>query len=237
MNMKSFITCLLLTLCVVKLSAQESHETVYNELDDAAYRQIIKRAKQEVNQFTSLLEFMVKKPNNPSDNRAWEEMRKKRRGWRNDALLLFVGKGQPYYTYVLDENDNPIDTIKHDPVKMQVTSLRDTRPRDLELRKYLSNLIEQANKDNSIKTVIQTTKWQSMKASEIRKIDDGQYVLDVYFEQTYIRTSGELNRLLYADKTTKRVTCYIEIIETDLGTEFIVRLGDVQATDTQEIEL
>lgn len=231
--MKYIITCLLLTFFLLKVYAQVDSTVVYNDLDEVTYRQISKRAKQEVNQFTTLLGFMVQKPISTSDNGAWEDLRKRRIGWRKEALLLFVGKGEPYYTYILDKNDNPIDTISHKAVKMQVTSLRNKTPRDIELKKYLSNLIEQANKKNSIHVEIQSTQWQSMKASEIRKIEDGMYVLDVYFEQIYIRSSSE--RLLYADKTTKRVTCYIEIIETDLGTEFIVRLGDIQATETEEL--
>lgn len=221
MKLKFILLSLFLSLVYTIAFAQEYSKEVYNELDDATYKKISRRARQEVNLFTDYLSNIVIKTETP----------KYRSDKMNDALKLFVGKGEVYYTYVLDVNDNPIDTIKHAPVKMQVTSLRDKAPRNLTLKKYLSNLVEQANKKNSISVTIKTTKWQSMKASEIRKLEDGRYVLDVYFEQTYIRQTRE--RLIYADRTTKRVTCYIDIIETDLGIEFIVRLGDIEATDTQ----
>lgn len=221
MKLRIILLSLFLSLvCTIVFAQDYSHE-VYNELDDATYKKISRRARQEVNLFTDYLSNIVIKSVKPNY----------RRDKMNDALKLFVGKGEVYYTYVLDVNGNPIDTIKHDPVKMQVTSLRDKAPRNLILKEYLCKLVEQANKKNSISVTIKTTKWQNMKASEIRKLEDGKYVLDVYFEQTYIRSTRE--RLIYADKTTKRVTCYIDIIETDLGTEFIVRLGDIEATDTQ----
>ena len=234
MKLRFVIFILFVTFISAATYAQGNSNQVYNDLDDATYKKISKRARQEVNQFTDYLSLIVTKPRNTYDVNEWKELAVKRKDWKRDALKLFVGRGEIYYTYVLDDYDNPIDTIKHDPVNMQVTSLRNKKPRNLFLKDYLTNLIDQANKRNSIHVTIQTTKWQSMKASEIRKLEDGHYVLDVYFEQVYIRDIGD--RLIYADKTTKRVTCYIEIIETDLGTEFIVRLGDIQATDTQEYE-
>ena len=214
--------------------AQGYTNQIYNELDDATYKKIVRRVTQDVNQFTSYLSLIVTKPHDVYNLERRKELTEKRKEWKKAALNLFLGKGEVYYSYVLDEFGNPIDTIRHNPVNMQVTSLRDKRPRNLLLKDYLTNLENQANKNNFIYVTIQTTKWQNMKVSQLRKLENGHYVGDVYFEQVYIRSNGD--RLIYSDKTTKRVTCYIELIETDLGTEFIVRLGDIQATDTQEYE-
>ena len=232
--MRFLIFSLLIILFPSVTIAQEYYYPVHNELDDATYKKIARRVTQDVNQFTDYLSLIVTKPRDKYNLDEWKELAEKRKDWKKDALKLFVGRGEIYYSYVLDEFGNPIDTIRHDPVNMQVTSLRDKKPRNLLLKDYLTNLVNQANKRNSIYVTIQTTKWQNMKVSDIRKLEDGHYVVDVYFEQVYVRENGD--RLIYADKTTKRVTCYIELIETDLGTEFIVRLGDIQATDTQEYE-
>lgn len=208
-----FILALLL-LGFIPVSAQ-----TYNDLSE----QIADAAKQQVAQFTDCLSFIVDKKQTP----------KNRNGFREDALKLFIGQGNAYYDNVLDKDGNVIDKRPHKPVTMEVTSLRNTVPRKKTMAEYLTNLVSLANRKTYTSVSITSTKWHDMKVSQIRKIGQDQYVCDVYFEQVF-ESRGSENILIYTDKTTKRVTVHIKILHTDFGDEYVILLGDIQATETKK---
>jgi hypothetical protein len=192
---------------------------VYNDLSE----QIADAAKQQVAQFTDCLSFIVDK----------EQTAKNRNEFREDALKLFIGQGKVYYDNVLDKDGNIIDKRPHKPVTMEVTSLRNPKPKKKTVAEYLLNLVNLANQKTYRSVSITSTQWHDMKVSQVRKIAEDQYVCDVYFEQIF-ESRGLENRLIYTDKTTKRVTVYIKILHTDYGDEFVILLGDIQATETKK---
>lgn len=196
-----------------------------NDLDSITNVELANKAKQEVNLFTDKLASIVAKTQKP----------KNREKLKNDALNLFIGKGLSYFSIVYDSLSNPIDTIMHEPVKMQTTSLRRPKPKDTKMIEYLSNLVYNANNKNYITVTIKTTQWRDMKVSDIQKLEDGKYILYVYFEQWYKSGYGD-TQIIYKDYTRKRVTCYIDITETDRGKEVIIKLGDVEAEETNPYE-
>lgn len=217
--MKKLLLLLMLSVCVYQVSAQ------INDLDSITNADLANKARQEVNLFTDKLASIVSKRQTP----------KNRERLKKDALSLFIGKGLSYFSVVYDSIDNPIDTINHDPVKMQTTSLRRPIPRDTKMIDYLSNLVRNANNKNYITVSIKTTEWKDMKVSDIQKLEDGKYILYVYFEQWYKSSYGD-TQIIYKDYTRKRVTCFIDITETDRGKEVIIKLGDVEAEETNPYE-
>lgn len=211
---KYYIFLALMLLGFMPLSAQ-----VYNDLSE----QIADAAKQQVAQFTDCLSFIVDKGQKPEN----------RNEFREDALKLFIGQGKTYYDNVLDKEGNVIDKRPHDPVTMEVTSLRNPKPRKKSVAEYLLNLVNLANQKTYRSVSIMSTQWHDMKVSQVRKIAEDQYVCDVYFEQIF-ESRGLENKLIYTDKTTKRVTVFIKILHTDYGDEFVILLGDIQATETKK---
>ena len=215
--MKKIKYCFILALLLlgfIPVSAQ-----TYNDLSE----QIADAAKQQVAQFTDCLSFIV-------DKKQTEE---NRNVFREDALKLFIGQGKAYYDNVLDKDGNVIDKRPHKPVTMEVTSLRNPKPRKKTVAEYLSNLVNLANKKTYRSVSIMSTQWHDMKVSQVRKIAEDQYVCDVYFEQIF-ESRGLENKLIYTDKTTKRVTVFITISHTDYGDEYVILLGDIKATETKK---
>lgn len=199
---------------------------VTNDLDQATNEEIAECARMEVGLFTDKLSSIVVPKQSPKNRRLLKE----------GALNLFIGKGEEYQTFVYDSlNECVIDTIYNEAVKMQTTTLRDTTIRkNTPMARYLDTLVYKANVREYIKITIRTTDWRDMRVSQIRKLADGKYVIDVYFDQWYkTELVGETKtRLLYRDKTTKKVVCYIDISEILTGKKIIIRLGDIFAEET-----
>lgn len=215
---KLFVIMTILSLMVS--SAAFAQDCI--ELDEAANEQISIRVREEVNLFTNCLSFIVDKTQTCENRETFKE----------DALNLFIGKGLPYYDDVLDTEGNVIRRIQRAAVTMEVTSLRNPKPRKKTMADYLTNLVNLANLKIYRSVSIESTNWHDMKVSKLQKIDENHYVCDVYFEQIYISRGNE-NRILYTDKTTKRVTCFIEILHLDTGDEYAILLGDVTAEETK----
>lgn len=212
--------CAIMTILFLMVSSTFAQNCI--ELDEAANEQISIRVRQEVNLFTNCLSFIVDKTQTLENRDTFKE----------DALNLFIGKGLPYYDYVLDNEGNVIRRIQRAAVTMEVTSLRNSKPRKKPMADYLTNLVNLANQQIYRSVSIESTNWHDMKVSKLQKIGENRYVCDVYFEQIYISRGNE-NRLLYTDKTIKRVTCFIEILHLDTGDEYVIALGDVTAVETK----
>lgn len=207
----------LVALIATSVSAQD-----YVDLDDSANEQISIRVRQEVNQFTDFLSLMVDKTQSAEN----------RDSIREDALKLFIGEGKEYYEDVYDVSGKyVIKRVRHNPAWMEVTSLKQTAPKRYPMATYLTNLKNLANRQVYRSVSIESTNWHEMKVSRISKVSENHYVCDVYFEQVFI-SRGRENKLIYTDKTRKRVTCYIEIAHYDTGDEYIIKLGDISAMET-----
>lgn len=170
--------------------------------------QIKRTAAQRVAQMNDYISFMADKSNDMET----------RQYYKKQALNLFAGRGYNY-----EENG-----VNKEGVRMEITSVNNTRPRSKLMRVYfngLMNLIYQ-------KVSIQSTELASIKVSNLQKVDNNMYVCTCYFDQVFVGYRD--GRPVYKDITRKKVKCYIEVQDVEGGPqEYVVLLGDVQAIDTK----
>ena len=146
-------------------------------------------------------------------------------------MKLFVGEGKAWVEEILNsEGTRVVDRVNRKAVTMGVTSLRNPKPRKKPMADYLLGLAE--IRYNAV--TIETTDWHDMRVSEVRKVGDDKYECTVYFEQVFT-SKGPDNIPGYSDRTKKKVTCYIDLVQTDDGLEILVQLGDVTAYETRKI--
>jgi len=167
------------------------------------------RAKEKVGQFCDYVSFIASKKKNL----------KTRLYYVDKAKNLFLNRGKALF----DEDGSMV----RDSVIMQVTSLKAKKPRNVYLNKYLPNL---ANLKYP-QVEVTSTDVAEMKVSNLHKIGDGLYTCTVYFYQYFVGKAD--NRVVYKDKTNKRVQCYIIEEETEDGLEYVVLLGDIYAGTTE----
>lgn len=203
------------------LSGKYVNAQVYNDLDERTNAKIAERAREEVGQFTSYLADIADK----------KIERKTRLYYKDVALKLFVGEGKAWVEEILNsEGTRVVDRIDRKAVTMGVTSLRNPKPRKKPMADYLLGLAE--IRYNAV--TIETTDWHDMRVSEVRKVGEDKYECTVYFEQVFT-SKGPDNIPGYSDRTKKKVTCYIDLVQTDDGLEILVQLGDVTAYETKKL--
>ena len=144
--------------------------------------------------------------------------------YRKKALPLFIGEGYEY-----EENG-----ITKQGVMMQTTSVN--RPgvvTNTLLRDYFSRLVNLRYS----KVNITSTEIAEMKVSDLKKVDSSDnktlYMCTCQYVQYFRGEYGD--GYVYADKTTKRIACYVEVEETEDGQEFMIKLGDVEAISTERL--
>ena len=144
--------------------------------------------------------------------------------YRKKALPLFIGKGYEY-----EENG-----VTKRGVMMQTTSVN--RPgvvTNTLLRDYFSRLVNLRYS----KVNITSTEIAGMKVSDLKKVDSSDnktlYMCTCQYVQYFRGEYGD--GYVYADKTTKRIVCYVEVEETEDGQEFMIKLGDVEAISTERL--
>lgn len=170
--------------------------------------QIKRTAAQRVAQMNDYISFMADKSND-MDTRQY---------YKKQALNLFAGRGYNY-----EENG-----VNKEGVRMEITSVNNTRPRSKLMRVYFNGLINLTYQQVSI----QSTELASIKVSNLQKVDNNMYVCTCYFEQVFVGYRD--GRAIYKDITRKKVKCYIKIQDVEDGPqEYVVLLGDVQAIDTK----
>lgn len=167
------------------------------------------RAKEKVGQFCDYVSFIASKKKNL----------KTRLYYVDKAKNLFLNRGKALF----DEDGSMV----RDSVIMQVTSLKAKNPRNVYLNKYLPNLARLKYPE----VEVTSTDVAEMKVSNLHKIGDGLYTCTVYFYQYFVGKAD--NRVVYKDKTNKRVQCYIIEEETEDGLEYVVLLGDIYAGTTE----
>lgn len=170
--------------------------------------QIKRTAAQRVAQMNDYISFMADKSNDLET----------RQYYKKQALNLFAGRGYNY-----EENG-----VNKEGVRMEITSVNNTRPRSKLMRVYFNGLINLTYQ----KVSIQSTELASIKVSNLQKVDNNMYVCTCYFDQVFV---GYMDgRPVYKDITRKKVKCYIEVQDVEGGPqEYVVLLGDVQAIDTK----
>lgn len=175
---------------------------------NAVDEQIKRTAAQRVAQMNDYISFMADKSNDM----------KTRQYYKKQALNLFAGRGYNY-----EENG-----VNKEGVRMEITSVNNTRPRSKLMRAYFNGLMNLTYQMVSI----QSTELASIKVSNLQKIDNNMYVCTCYFDQVFVGYRD--GRPVYKDITRKKVKCYIEVQDVEGGPqEYVVLLGDVQAIDTK----
>lgn len=175
---------------------------------NAVDEQIRRTAAQRVAQMNDYISFMADKSNDMET----------RQYYKKQALNLFAGRGYNY-----EENG-----VNKEGVRMEITSVNNTRPRSKLMRVYFNGLINLTYQ----KVSIQSTELASIKVSNLQKVDNNMYVCTCYFDQVFVGYRD--GRPVYKDITRKKVKCYIEVQDVEGGPqEYVVLLGDVQAIDTK----
>lgn len=169
------------------------------------------RIQHKVAQMNDNISFMADKSKDLETRNYYREM----------ALNLFIEKGEPF---------EDVGGIMNSGVKMETTSVYRKKPSRRLMKDYFTGLINLRYS----KVDVQSTEARRIEVSDLEKIDDeGNYVATAYFEQIFVAYRD--GRIVYKDKTRKKVKVYVFAEETIDGTEFIVRLGDVTALETTKI--
>lgn len=201
--MKSVLKKILLLQFIVMIFAPMMAQ---NSIED----QIKRRAAERVAQMNDYISFMADKSND-LETRQYN---------KKQALNLFAGRGYDY-----EENG-----IHKEGVRMEVTSVNNTRPRAKLMRVYFNGLVNLTYQ----KVSIQSTEVSSIKVSNLQKVDNNLYVCTCYFDQVFIGYRDGIP--VYKDITRKKVKCYVEVQDAEDGLEYVVLLGDVHAIDTKRIK-
>lgn len=201
--MKSLFKRILLLQFIVMIFAPMMAQNSVEE-------QIKRRAAERVAQMNDYISFMADKSND-LETRQYN---------KKQALNLFAGRGYDY-----EENG-----IHKEGVRMEVTSVNNTRPRAKLMRVYFNGLVNLTYQ----KVSIQSTEVSSIKVSSLQKVDNNLYVCTCYFDQVFIGYRDGIP--IYKDMTRKKVKCYVEVQDAEDGLEYVVLLGDVHAIDTKRIK-
>ncbi len=163
------------------------------------------RAAQKAGQFTDHISYIADKQNS-------NDLRKRH---IQNALSLFVrfNEGNGKYRYP----------------NMQVTSTQNKRPRNIEMSRYLNNLYNL----NYSNVIIESTEWAEIEVSDLQHLYDNVYTCTASFDQAFC--GYREGKAVYKDITSKTVTIYIFEERTPNGYEYIVYLGDVEATHTEKL--
>ena len=201
----------------------------YSQSQEDMKENMKKRAKEK----TALLGRYITNIAKKYEDLTPKEQENKKIYYIEQALKLFIAKGEKYdviTTTKLDNGREKTDTIHKEGVMMEVTSI--SRPNSTSrktVKKYLPGL----KKLTYSQVEIKTTDATDMRVTNPKKIGDNTYHCTCYFEQEFIGKTGEV--IKYGDRTTKRVDIITQVLETEDGTEFKTLLGDVTAVETKRL--
>ena len=194
----------------------------FAQKDSKAENEIKERAKLKV---AMLCEYISTIADNIEPT---ETARNNRMHFKTKALSLFIGKGDSY-----EENG-----VLKKGVVMAVTSTNRTSVNHRLMKHYFTGLV---NLDKRYgKVIIRHTDIADFKVSNLRPDPSGgdMFTCTVDIEQYFEGYNGD-GRLLYYDKTVKRVKCYVIRQEVDADLyggekkyEYMVLLGDVESLET-----
>ncbi len=208
--MKAMSNTLKLTLALFAIILSSISVNAQNYDQEKLFQQ---RAKERVKLMNDYVSYMADKSKS-EDTRYY---------YRKKALPLFIGKGYEY-----EENG-----ITKKGVMMQTTSVNRNTVTTSLLRDYFSRLVNL----RYTKVNITSTEIAEMKVSDLKKVDSSDnrtlYMCTCQYVQYFRGEYGD--GYVYADKTTKRITCYVEVEETEDGAEYMIKLGDVEAISTERL--
>ena len=204
---KFFVTAFLLVGAIQITYAQS--------LSNEEKQELQLRAKQKIEDFQGHLATIASRNMSATNKNAA----------RKAALDLFIGKGESYMF-----EDSYGNRLKHDAVKMQVSSKTTGRINTRLMKNYLTSL---ANLSQYTKVVIEDA--DVVRVDNIRETGDGKYEAVAYFSQKFCGYRD--GRLVYTDVTEKKVKIYVEkqtVPMPDGNQQVIwqVLLGDIYVLDT-----
>lgn len=208
MHIKTIIVSAILTMVLSIFTSA----ALAQEFDQASVKVRVAERVQLMNDYIS---YMADKKN----------VYNTRQYYLKKTLPLFIGKGYKYIS----------DGIEKEGVIMQTTSTNRAGKVTIQLiREYFSKLINLKYSD----VKITSTKAADIKVSDLKKIgkdEDGKYIYECTCEYEQYFYGYRDGKLIYRDKTTKSISCRIEVEETEDGLETVIRLGDVEAKCTEKI--
>lgn len=202
--MQKYIKCF---ICLVSILFSSSE--IYAQIDKEQNEILKRRAAEKVALMNDYISYMADK-SKKEDTRLY---------YRGKALNLFIAKGLDYEE----------DGIQKKGVIMQITSKTYNTVTDKLMREYFWNLIKGLNYYTQIE--ISATDAASMKVSDLRHIGDNVYECTCQYIQIF--TGLRDGKVVYTDRTTKRIKCRVLKEDTEDGTEYVVLLGDVYAISTE----
>lgn len=194
----------------ITASAQYNDQDEQFELSQEQLEQIKEKGAEKTAQMNSYISYMANK----------KKKMERRLEKKANALNLFLGEGNRYKEF----------GEYKEGVLMQITSKRTKKVTSTPLmRVYFQNLIEKFSLYSDVN--ISSTEVAGIKVTKLRRVDTNEWVCTCQYDQVFegIRDG----RLIYRDITTKYVECHVYVEKTELGDEFIVKLGDVYAVDTK----
>lgn len=204
-----FIISLIVVVFALPLAAQD--------LTPSDIKAIQQRAKAKVEEFQGYLSSIA----NTSLST------KQRTTAKEQAILLFMGEGEPYYI----TNDNG-ERERHREVRMQTSSVNNKVLNVKKMKTYL---------DDTYKNILKYPKVVIKSADVVRvdnvyKIGEGRYECMAYFCQEYI-SYGPDGSVRYGDITRKKVKVYITATPIpSVGMVYEVKLGDIYVTATERLK-
>lgn len=193
---------MLLVCFALPISAQQTHDLTDEELDAFKIQ-----CQERVDAFQMGLEVIA-------DKRQNDEIKNH---YIKTIPEMFMGNGDPW-------TDN--DGVRHDAVKMQVSSARTGSVKDIPLKVYLPRL------RNLHYTSVEIKKAKTCMISNLYKVSDNLYMGTCTFFQYFTGQSGE--SIVYRDETQKDVDVYIQRVDDgSLGTYWDMKFGDINVVETK----
>lgn len=193
---------MLLVCFALPISAQQTHDLTDEELDAFKIQ-----CQERVDAFQMGLEVIA-------DKRQNDEIKNH---YIKTIPEMFMGNGDPW-------TDN--SGIRHDAVKMQVSSVKTGSTRDIPLKVYLPRL------RNLHYTSVEIKKAKTCMISNLYKVSDNLYMGTCTFFQYFTGQSGE--SIVYRDETQKDVDVYIQRVDDgSLGTYWDMKFGDINIVETK----
>ncbi|NPD92840.1 hypothetical protein [Xylanibacter muris] len=167
------------------------------------------RAAEKVKQMCDNIESMANPKNSP----------KERNKYKGKAVRLFIANCEQY------EEDGRLKK----GVEMEITSTYRPKPRRRLMKDYFTGLMNM--RYSTVK--IESSDIHDIQMSKLRQIDDNTFVCTAVFIQVFV---GYIDgKPVYSDRTKKSVKCYVLREETMDGNEYVVKLGDTKALDTERL--
>ena len=180
--------------------------SVYAQLTNVDKTNVQRRCAEKVVQFQDYVSFIGSK----------KKDRETRIYYKSKALNLHIGRGDAY-----TENGESKKGVMMQTSSRNISLIKKTLTRD-----YLSRLIELKYSD----VKILSSEVCDIKVSDLQRVDDNLYVCTCQYDQEFVGYRD--GRPVYKDITTKHIKCYVTVVATEAGNEYIVVLGDATVDKT-----